>query len=180
MSKHRDKQRRIRILPLLLAISPTESFIPQHHHASHIISTTSRSPIHLSAYRDDATSSGPSSPYNDSIDTSASSLAKKPPSSMPNGGRITLLGAGPGDPDLLTVKAHRMLSEENNLVIVDRLVSDEILGVIKGEVKIAKKYPGCAEQVWDVLIIIERLFICILTGCSYNHTSFTNDSFDWI
>jgi len=31
-------------------------------------------------------------------------------------------------------------------VIVDRLVSDEILGVIKGEIKIAKKYPGCAEQ----------------------------------
>lgn len=31
-------------------------------------------------------------------------------------------------------------------MIVDRLVSDEVLGVIKGEVKIAKKYPGCAEQ----------------------------------
>jgi precorrin-4 methylase len=42
---------------------------------------------------------------------------------------------GPGDPDLLTVKAHRLLSDENNLAIVDRLVSDEILGVIKGEIR---------------------------------------------
>lgn len=149
---NRKQQRSMRILPLLLAISFTESFTLQHHHASPI--STSRSPIHLSAYRDDAASSGPSSLHGNIIDTSASPLIKKPPSSMSNGGRITLLGAGPGDPDLLTVKAHRMLSEENNLVIVDRLVSDEVLGVIKGEVKIAKKYPGCAEQVCDVLVII--------------------------
>jgi siroheme synthase len=57
------------------------------------------------------------------------------------------LGAGPGDPDLLTVKAHRLLSDKKNLVIVDRLVSEEILAVVKGEVKRANKYPGCAEQV---------------------------------
>ena len=56
-----------------------------------------------------------------------------------------MVGSGPGDPDLLTVKAHRILSDPNALVISDRLVSQEILDLIKGEVMVAKKYPGCAE-----------------------------------
>lgn len=55
------------------------------------------------------------------------------------------MGAGPGSPDLLTVAAHRIISDPNNLVIVDRLVSGEILDLIKGEIKIANKHPGCAE-----------------------------------
>ncbi|KAL3827242.1 hypothetical protein ACHAXA_004717 [Cyclostephanos tholiformis] len=64
---------------------------------------------------------------------------------MRPGGRITLVGAGPGSPDLLTVIAHRVISDPSNLVIVDRLVSNEILDLIRGEYKIANKHPGCAE-----------------------------------
>ena len=66
------------------------------------------------------------------------------------------MGAGPGDPDLLTVKAHRLLSDASNLVIVDRLVSEEILEIVQGEVKRANKYPGCAEQV-----------SCVFENCYY-------------
>jgi hypothetical protein len=119
--------------------------------------------FHLEAYRsDDNLSSCPPSIYNDPTNN-AISLAKKPPSSLPNGGSITLLGAGPGDPDLLTVKAHRLLSDENNLVIVDRLVSDEILDVIKGEIKRANKYPGCAEQVrHEIDVVQEVACVCII------------------
>lgn len=65
---------------------------------------------------------------------------------MPNGGKITLVGAGPGSPDLLTVAAHRTITDPNALVIVDRLVSKEIVDIITGEVRIAKKYPGCQAQ----------------------------------
>ena len=41
-------------------------------------------------------------------------------------GKLVIAGAGPGDPELLTVKAMRYLSEAD-VVLTDRLVSDEIL-----------------------------------------------------
>jgi hypothetical protein len=68
-----------------------------------------------------------------------------PKEALGNGGRITLVGSGPGDPDLLTVKAFKLLQDPDALVISDRLVSQEILDLVKGEIKIARKMPGCAE-----------------------------------
>lgn len=65
---------------------------------------------------------------------------------LENGGRITLVGSGPGDPDLLTVKAFKLLQDPDALVICDRLVSPEIVDLVKGEVKIARKLPGCQEK----------------------------------
>ena len=70
---------------------------------------------------------------------------KKPPKTLPNGGTITLVGAGPGDPSLLTVAAHKILTDPTNYIIVDRLVSKEILDLIEGEYRVANKHPGCQE-----------------------------------
>ncbi|WP_245227166.1 uroporphyrinogen-III C-methyltransferase [Parasedimentitalea maritima] len=41
-------------------------------------------------------------------------------------GQVTFAGSGPGDPDLLTIKAFKAL-QQANVILHDRLVSDEIL-----------------------------------------------------
>jgi hypothetical protein len=74
----------------------------------------------------------------------------------PNGARITMVGSGPGSPDLLTVAAHRILTAPtttlknsdvpNKLIIADRLVAQEILDLCEGELRVARKYRGCAEM----------------------------------
>jgi uroporphyrin-III C-methyltransferase len=65
-------------------------------------------------------------------------------------GRVRLVGAGPGDPGLLTVAAREAL-ETADLVLADRLVSPEILDLVRGELRIARKLPGRAQEAQDEL-----------------------------
>ncbi len=48
-------------------------------------------------------------------------------------GKVYIVGSGPGDPDLLTLKAARILREAD-VVLYDRLVSNDVLSLTK---------PGC-------------------------------------
>lgn len=58
-------------------------------------------------------------------------------------GRVVLVGAGPGDPELLTLKARRLL-DEADVVIHDRLVSPAVLELARREAHVIEvgKAPG--------------------------------------
>ncbi|MBQ0901933.1 uroporphyrinogen-III C-methyltransferase [Micromonospora sp. U21] len=63
--------------------------------------------------------------------------------SLPNaGGRVALVGAGPGDPELITVKGRRLLTEAD-VVVADRLVPGLLLDELRPDVELvdASKIP---------------------------------------
>jgi len=76
-------------------------------------------------------------------------------------GRVFLIGAGPGDPDLLTVKALRLI-QGAALVVYDRLVSKEIMDLIPAAAE--RTYAGKAlgnhhlvqDEINDLLLRLAR------------------------
>jgi uroporphyrin-III C-methyltransferase/precorrin-2 dehydrogenase/sirohydrochlorin ferrochelatase len=72
-------------------------------------------------------------------------------------GRVTLVGAGPGDPDLLTVRALRAL-QDADVVFYDELVSSEILDRARRDaarVPVGRRVgkPGIGQQAINQLLI---------------------------
>jgi uroporphyrin-III C-methyltransferase len=76
---------------------------------------------------------------------------------MNNPPTVTLVGAGPGDPDLLTIKAVKALRQAT-LVLVDDLVSDGVLRYVRRCARIVHvgKRGGCAST---LQAFIHRLMI---------------------
>jgi uroporphyrin-III C-methyltransferase/precorrin-2 dehydrogenase/sirohydrochlorin ferrochelatase len=70
-------------------------------------------------------------------------LAAEADAAATQSGHVHLIGAGPGDPELLTLKARRLLHEAD-VVIYDRLVSPQILELARREARLISvgKTPG--------------------------------------
>lgn len=76
-------------------------------------------------------------------------------------GFVSLVGAGPGDPELLTVKAMRLI-EEADVVVYDRLVSTDILDLIPagvGKISVGKAVGNhCVpqDQINEIIVNLAR------------------------
>lgn len=68
---------------------------------------------------------------------------------------VYIVGAGPGDPELLTVKAQRLLSQADVIVYADSLVPRQILDLTCAE---AERIPTANKTLEDILpLMIERV-----------------------
>ncbi|MFD4209537.1 uroporphyrinogen-III C-methyltransferase [Micromonospora tulbaghiae] len=72
----------------------------------------------------------------------APGFAPSPEAGGAAGGRVALVGAGPGDPELITVKGWRLLTEAE-VVVADRLVPGLLLDELRPDVELvdASKIP---------------------------------------
>ncbi|MES2106012.1 MAG: uroporphyrinogen-III C-methyltransferase [Pseudomonadota bacterium] len=63
---------------------------------------------------------------------------------MKQAGKVFLVGAGPGDPDLLTLKAVKAIAQAD-VILVDDLVNPEVLQYARGDARIVQvgKRGGC-------------------------------------
>lgn len=78
-------------------------------------------------------------------------------------GKVMLVGAGPGDPDLLTVKAARVIASAS-LVLYDRLVSPQVLALIAPTADRIDVGKECARHTLPQEAIIELMLRFALGG----------------
>ncbi len=86
-------------------------------------------------------------------------------------GKVFLIGAGPGDPELLTLKAMRML-QEAQVVVYDRLVSPEILALAPDHARLfsvgksADDHPVPQDKINEILaeLALQGLTVARLKG----------------
>ena len=68
----------------------------------------------------------------EAVKTAVSDLLDSHLLKAPRKGHVAFVDAGPGDPDLLTLRAHQIL-DRANVVLHDRLVTPEILELARSE-----------------------------------------------
>lgn len=66
--------------------------------------------------------------------------------------RVYIVGAGPGDPDLLTVKAQRLLTQADVILYADSLVPKQILGFVRPDAEIIHTANKTLEEILPLMI----------------------------
>ncbi|NET70068.1 MAG: precorrin-4 C(11)-methyltransferase [Sphaerospermopsis sp. SIO1G2] len=60
---------------------------------------------------------------------------------------VYIVGAGPGDPDLLTVKAHKLLARADVILFADSLIPAEILDICRSDAEIIRTANKTLEEI---------------------------------
>ena len=71
-------------------------------------------------------------------------------------GRVYFVGAGPGDPELITLKGRRLLEEADVVVYAGSLVDEAILEYVKGDVEIYDSATRTLEEIMEVVVRAAR------------------------
>jgi len=65
---------------------------------------------------------------------------------------VYIVGAGPGDPELLTVKAQRILSQADVILFADSLVPEQLLAMVRPEAEIIATANQTLEEILPIAI----------------------------
>ena len=69
---------------------------------------------------------------------------------------VHIVGAGPGDPELITIKGQRLLSEADVVIFAGSLVNEEILKFCKPEAEIYNSAQMMFNEIMHVISLAER------------------------
>ncbi|HIK29204.1 MAG: precorrin-4 C(11)-methyltransferase [Oscillatoriaceae bacterium SKW80] len=65
---------------------------------------------------------------------------------------VYIVGAGPGDPDLLTVKAQKILAEADAIFVADSLVPEQILLGVRADAEIIRTANKTLEEIVPMMV----------------------------
>ena len=75
-----------------------------------------------------------------------------PPSDTPLPPAVYIVGAGPGDPDLLTVKAQRLLSQADVVLFADSLVPEQLLQGVRPGAELVRTADKTLEEILPLMV----------------------------
>jgi precorrin-4/cobalt-precorrin-4 C11-methyltransferase len=65
---------------------------------------------------------------------------------------LYIVGAGPGDPDLLTLKAYRLIAQADVILFADSLIPEEILQIARPDAEIIRTADQALEQIVPLMV----------------------------
>ncbi|MEB3338363.1 MAG: precorrin-4 C(11)-methyltransferase [Leptolyngbyaceae bacterium] len=66
--------------------------------------------------------------------------------------KVYIVGAGPGDPDLLTVKAQKLLAQADVILFADSLVPKQILQLVRPDAEVVRTAHKTLEEILPLMI----------------------------
>ena len=69
---------------------------------------------------------------------------------------VHIVGAGPGDPELITIKGHKLLSEADVVIYAGSLVNEDILRYCRADAEVYNSAQMMLEEIMHVITLAER------------------------